>query len=47
MELNEQITEKLSTFCKILGEHTRLRMLNLLSEKACCVGEIAENLGME
>ena len=47
MELNEQITEKLSTFFKIFGDHTRLRVLNLLSEKACCVGEIAENLGME
>lgn len=36
----------LSELFKILGDPTRLRIIHLLMNGECCVGEIAENMQM-
>lgn len=45
MESKELLTE-LGDFFKIFADPTRIRILELLTEKEKCVGEIAEILGV-
>lgn len=45
--IEEGLSEKLSTFFKIFGDQTRIKMIDLLSKQEHCVSEITELLGME
>lgn len=45
--LKDNTSEKLSLFFKIFGDQTRIKMIDLLSQKELCVSEIVEFLGME
>ncbi len=45
--LKDDKSEQLSMFFKIFGDHTRIKMIDLLSQKELCVSEIVDMLGME
>lgn len=45
--LRDSVSERLSTFFKIFGDQTRIKMLDLLSKKELCVSEIVNILKME
>lgn len=46
-DLDEETLELVSQTFKALGDPTRIRILNLLSDKECSVNEIAERLQLK
>lgn len=44
--LDQTLAGELAESFRLLGDPTRVRILDLLSQEALCVGELAERLGM-
>ena len=45
--LSEQALDMLSARFRALGDPTRLRILNILMQGECCVGDLVESTGLE
>ncbi|MGO5111444.1 ArsR/SmtB family transcription factor [Oscillospiraceae bacterium LCP25S3_E10] len=44
--LNPSVVSKLSSFFKVIGDETRVRIIYALSQGEMCVGDISEILGI-
>ena len=44
--LNSSVVSKLSSFFKVIGDETRVRIIYALSQGEMCVGDISEILGI-